>query len=144
MGPPALRTESQPLDLQGGPFLVVWICILPVPSKVDIFRVTNFLGGSELKVPLEIGSMKVCLILIFFFRSPALRDFWRAVLFFVFVFFFTYLPWDLVNSKCSTHVLSCCYEKRPPGGSISPRSVRFVLFFFLFLYFRFYFLLQSG
>ena len=71
---------------------------------------------------------------LFVFRSPALRDVWRAFV----VFFFTYIPRDLVNMTCpSTPVLTCCYKNRLQGGSISSCSA---WFFFPFVFFSFAFI----
>ena len=71
---------------------------------------------SELNVPLEISSMKVCLILDFssFFGQQRSETSGGRL------FFFTYLPRNLANIKCpSTQALSCCYKNRPQSGSIS-------------------------
>ena len=71
---------------------------------------------------------------LFVFRSPALRDVWRAFV----VFFFTYIPRDLVNMTCpSTSVLTCCYKNWLQGGSISSCSA---WFFFPFVFFSFAFI----
>ena len=46
--------------------IVVLICMSLIFSDVDIFSYDSF-KGCELNLPLEIGQLNACLVLIFFF-----------------------------------------------------------------------------
>ena len=50
IGAPCIdSTASQPLDGQGGPFLLALICISPISSNADVFCATNFFGRMWVK-----------------------------------------------------------------------------------------------